>query len=158
MRSRKSPASDAPNCVIARTKAPPARRCWEKRDCKIRSADMSDREYTIGIDCRFAGTRSGIGRYTEELVRCLLKRNDPWKYILFGWPVGALHATPLQEAHMSPEIIPLPYRHYSIAEQIRFPRLLKKHHIDLLHVPHFNVPLLCPTPFVVTIHDLILHH
>ncbi|MEK7137767.1 MAG: hypothetical protein AAB853_05805, partial [Patescibacteria group bacterium] len=38
---------------------------------------------TIGIDCRFAAARSGLGRYTRELVAALLKRNDPWKYVLF---------------------------------------------------------------------------
>lgn len=29
--------------------------------------------------------------------------------------------------------------------------------IDLLFSPHFNVPVRCPVPFVVTVHDLILH-
>jgi glycosyltransferase involved in cell wall biosynthesis len=35
--------------------------------------------------------------------------------------------------------------------------MLKASGVDLLFCPHFNVPLLCPVPFVVTIHDLILH-
>src|SRR3989344_6736314 len=137
MRSRKSPASDAPNWVIARTKAPPARRCWEKRDCKIRSADMSDREYTIGIDCRFAGTRSGIGRYTEELVKCLLKRNDPWRYILFvrretdlrGLPSAKnFPASAKATAGWQFSIFNFPF--YSVHEQLRFPSLIKKSGID----------------------------
>jgi glycosyltransferase involved in cell wall biosynthesis len=29
---------------------------------------------------------------------------------------------------------------------------------DLIHIPHFNVPLLINNPFVVTIHDILWHH
>lgn len=47
--------------------------------------------------------------------------------------------------------------HYSLKEQFALPRIIKSSGIDLLHVPHFNAPLNCPVPFVVTIHDLILH-
>ena len=28
--------------------------------------------------------------------------------------------------------------------------------IDLMHFPHFNLPIFCPAPFLVTIHDLVL--
>jgi glycosyltransferase involved in cell wall biosynthesis len=48
------------------------------------------------------------------------------------------------------------YRWYGWREQLLFPRLLKKNRLDLVHFPHFNVPLLYRRPFVVTIHDLIL--
>ena len=30
-----------------------------------------------------------------------------------------------------------------------------KYDLDLLHVPHFNIPLFCKTKIIVTIHDLI---
>ncbi len=71
--------------------------------------------------------------------------------------VGARHALPLPEKNASFEIVHAPFAHYSVSEQTLFPALIKKSNIDLLHVPHFNVPLFCPTPFIVTIHDLILH-
>jgi len=128
---------------------------------------------TIGIDCRFAGTRSGIGRYAKELVRCLLKRNDPWRYIFFVRDKNDFGDLPLSD-HFQVSIFDVPF--YSFGEQLYFPPLIKKSKIDLLHVPHFNVPLLCPAcpskrtstplstgstrsgvPFIVTIHDLILH-
>jgi glycosyltransferase involved in cell wall biosynthesis len=48
------------------------------------------------------------------------------------------------------------FRWYSWAEQILFPPLIRKEKIDLMHFPHFNVPVLTPCPLVVTIHDLIL--
>ena len=110
---------------------------------------------TIGIDCRFAGTRSGIGRYTEELVRSLLKRNDPWQYVLFVHNKNDLINLPSSD-NFQFSIFNFPF--YSVHEQLRFPSLIKQSKIDLLHIPHFNVPLFCPVPFVVTIHDLILHH
>lgn len=106
---------------------------------------------TIGIDCRFAHTHSGLGRYTRELASGLLKRNDNVRYVLFTngddqpWiPSRAV-------------VIPASFPHYSLREQTRFPIALKKSGIDLLFSPHFNVPLVCPVPFVATIHDLILH-
>lgn len=96
---------------------------------------MTGKAYTIGIDCRFAKTKSGIGRYTRELKRELKRRNDPWSYVF-----------------LEPDI-----PHYSLAEQLQLPKAIRTAHIDLLHVPHFNVPFNCPVPFIATIHDLILH-
>jgi glycosyltransferase involved in cell wall biosynthesis len=45
---------------------------------------------------------------------------------------------------------------YSLAEQIHFPRVCLRTRCDLIHFPHYNVPLLYRKPFVVTIHDLIV--
>lgn len=50
-----------------------------------------------------------------------------------------------------------PFRHYSIAEQLFSPLVIARARLDLFFAPHFNMPLLCPTPSVATIHDLILH-
>ncbi|HEX7586180.1 MAG TPA: glycosyltransferase family 1 protein, partial [Patescibacteria group bacterium] len=50
------------------------------------------------------------------------------------------------------------YSWYSWEEQIKFPRLLKKYKLDLVHFPHFNVPIFYFGKFIVTIHDLILIH
>ncbi len=44
---------------------------------------------------------------------------------------------------------------YSIREQAEIPYLLYREKVDLLHSPHFNLPLLCPCRSVVTIHDVI---
>lgn len=48
-------------------------------------------------------------------------------------------------------------RHYSIAEQIVFPKILNKYNLDLVHFPNFNVPIFYKRPFVVTIHDVVHH-
>jgi glycosyltransferase involved in cell wall biosynthesis len=46
---------------------------------------------------------------------------------------------------------------YSIAEQIKLPKIFASQNLDLLHVPHFNVPIFYRGKFIVTIHDLNHH-
>jgi glycosyltransferase involved in cell wall biosynthesis len=46
-------------------------------------------------------------------------------------------------------------KYYSVREQVELPRILRRHNVDLLHSPHFNLPLVRPCPTVVTIHDVI---
>ncbi|MBI1813196.1 glycosyltransferase family 4 protein [Candidatus Peregrinibacteria bacterium] len=109
----------------------------------------------VGIDCRFAASRAGLGRYTRELVTRLLAREDGLRYTLF---VADPHEPWLEAIQKRDfDIIPANFRPYSWAEQGRFPLILGHANIDLLFAPHFNVPLLCRVPFVVTVHDLILH-
>ena len=44
---------------------------------------------------------------------------------------------------------------YGIKEQFKFPyKALKKAKVDLLHVPHYNVPIFYKGNMIVTIHDL----
>jgi glycosyltransferase involved in cell wall biosynthesis len=47
---------------------------------------------------------------------------------------------------------------YGWKEQIFFPYHIWRARLDLIHFPHFNVPVFTPVRFVVTIHDLILTH
>ena len=107
----------------------------------------------IAIDCRFSSTNSGIGRYTRELVAELVKSDKcNWKLL-----VRSLKEPWLNKLPDGVEYIKAPFKHYSIAEQTKLPKLLKKSGAELLFSPHFNVPFFCPIPFVITIHDLILH-
>ena len=41
---------------------------------------------------------------------------------------------------------------------VRFPFLLNKYNLDLVHFMHFNVPWLYRRKFITTIHDLIITH
>ncbi|MBI5155653.1 glycosyltransferase, partial [Candidatus Peregrinibacteria bacterium] len=110
----------------------------------------------IAIDCRFAGTASGLGRYTRELVASLTARNDDAHYLLLVLPEAkAWLSTVPSSMHRS--AVEVSARHYSLSEHREMPVILRKHNVDLLFSPHFTVPLFCPVPFVVTIHDLILH-
>jgi glycosyltransferase involved in cell wall biosynthesis len=110
----------------------------------------------IGIDCRFASTHSGIGRYTRELIRHLLRRNDPWQYVLFTLGEknhGLDHLLPHERA-VSCQLSAVSY---SLREHWELPLAIRRSGVSLMHFLHFNVPGFCSTPFVATIHDLILH-
>ncbi|MDB4977934.1 MAG: hypothetical protein JWM56_120 [Candidatus Peribacteria bacterium] len=108
----------------------------------------------IGIDCRFAATSTGLGRYSRELVTHLLQRNDAVQYVLF---VQSKHEEWLRPLAAHAVVREVKSGHYSAAEQWELPRLIRKAQLDLYVALHFNVPFFCPVPFVVTIHDLILH-
>ena len=47
---------------------------------------------------------------------------------------------------------------YGVAEQTQMPSLIARTAPDIVHVPHWNVPVLSGAPRVVTIHDLLLLH
>ncbi len=112
----------------------------------------------IGIDARFYGsTGKGLGRYTEKLIQNLEKIDAQGgnQYFIFLSPEGWAEYRP-QNKNFHP--ILADYKWYSLAEQLYLPGLLNKYHLDLVHFPHFNVPLGYRKKFVVTIHDLILLH
>jgi len=117
----------------------------------------------IGIDARFYGpVGKGLGRYTQEVVDNLLKissaeatekNESSVDYVIFLSPDNfdelIISGTNIKKVKVS-------CRWYGWAEQILFPFYIWKEHLDLMHFPHFNVPILVPVKFVVTIHDLIL--
>ncbi len=110
---------------------------------------------TIGIDCRFAALHSGLGRYTRELVTHLLRRKDSVQYVLFVR--SAEEDWIPRDFGSSFSLQTFDCDHYTMSEQVRFPRMLTSAGIDLLFSPHFNVPFFSSIPTVVTVHDLILH-
>jgi glycosyltransferase involved in cell wall biosynthesis len=122
----------------------------------------------IAIDCRFWGTKNtGLGRYTQNLVENLLKIDKKNDYILLVDPKNNLtigqsspggNAEDPWQSRDNLTIAPVNVSHYSLKEQLLLPKILKKVHPDLVHFPHFNVPIFCHYPFVVTIHDLIKHY
>jgi glycosyltransferase involved in cell wall biosynthesis len=107
----------------------------------------------IGIDCRFASLSVGLGTYTRNILQHLVEPSAH-TFVLF---VRCKDEDWIQKLHGSFELVVADFPHYSFAEQFRFPTLLKKSRITLLYSPHFNVPYYCSVPFVITIHDLILH-
>jgi glycosyltransferase involved in cell wall biosynthesis len=108
----------------------------------------------IGIDARFYGSLGkGLGRYTEKLIESLEEVDTTNEYVIFLRRENFDEYVP-----RSPQFhkVLADYHWYGLAEQILFPWLLLRQHLDLVHFPHFNVPVLYPKRFVVTIHDLIL--
>jgi len=47
---------------------------------------------------------------------------------------------------------------YGWSEQFKLPGILRKYNLNLIHFPHFNVPLMYRGKYIVTIHDLIISH
>ncbi len=109
----------------------------------------------IGIDARFFGPvgHGGLGRYTTELIRALEKVDTENEYVVFLRRENFDEYVPASRRFRK---VLADFRWYSCAEQIFFPFVLLRERCDLVHFPHFNVPLLYRRPFVVTVHDLIL--
>lgn len=120
----------------------------------------------IGIDARIYKT--GIGRYTRNLIRELgdivdpgdelvvfLRQNDMGDFS----PPGA-QGKPrrnVQQAYVPgfPKTVVADFPPYSFKEQLLFPWVLWRQKLDLVHFTNFNMPVLWPGKFVLTIHDLI---
>ena len=107
----------------------------------------------IGIDGRLIN-ESGIGRYIRNLLENLAlidKRN--YYYIL-------LKKRDLSRFDFGKNFknIEADYPWYSVSEQVKMPRLINSLKLDLIHFPHFNVPVFYKDKFIVTIHDLIHQH
>lgn len=110
----------------------------------------------IGIDARFYGTLGkGLGRYTEKLIEHLERIDKEHEYVIFLRQENFSEYTP-KNHHFTKKIAQ--YAWYGLAEQVLFVWQLYANSLDLVHFPHFNVPLLYRRKFVVTIHDLILLH
>ncbi|MEP7167662.1 MAG: glycosyltransferase family 1 protein, partial [Candidatus Woesebacteria bacterium] len=88
----------------------------------------------------------------EELVTRLVKEKSI-QWVLFFHDENQIQIP--KQANI--KIVIAPIRHYSLAEQRKMPRIFVQEKLDLLHVPHFNVPLSYSGAFVVTIHDLLWH-
>ncbi|MFC1711449.1 glycosyltransferase family 4 protein [Patescibacteria group bacterium] len=109
----------------------------------------------ILIDCRFWGPEhTGLGRYTKNLVLNLLNIDKKNVYYLL---LNRSNTSLPELTNKKAEIISINIPHYSLHEQIQIPKILSKINPDLVHFPHFNVPLMYKGKFVVTIHDLIKH-
>lgn len=99
----------------------------------------------IAIDARMRGAENtrGIGRYIEELVRAMIEIEPQNEYVMIDAKI--------------------PW--YGIEEQMKMPTILRATRADVVHVPHWNVPLMyrslrqsADAALVVTIHDLLLRH
>lgn len=110
----------------------------------------------IGIDARFYGpTRTGPGRYTQKLVEHLQEIDHDNEYVVFlkkdNWD-------DFQPKNSNFKKVMADYQWYSLEEQIFLPFKIRKSKVDLMHFPHFNVPIFYWGKFMVTIHDLIITH
>lgn len=101
----------------------------------------------IAIDARKLGDY-GIGRYIANTLRGLAAREGPERYRVLVAP-GA----PLPELDGRFELREVDAPGYGLREHLAVPAAARG--CDLLHVPHYVLPLAWRGPAVVTIHDLI---
>jgi len=107
----------------------------------------------IGIDARMFGSAFGIGRYIEHISLGIMELGKARHTFVLFVREAAL-AQQLLPKGVDAEIVVAPERWYSWSEQLTWPLRIARQKLDLIFIPQFNVPLLVPTPFVVTIHDV----
>ena len=132
-------------------------RCWQhRRSLFIRYLVriLTLPAMRIGIDARFYGSSGkGLGRYTERLIEALEREDEKNEYVIFLRRENFDEYQPYSKRFTK---VRADYAWYGFAEQFLFPWQLWREQLDLVHFPHFNVPIFYLGRFVVTIHDLIL--
>lgn len=113
----------------------------------------------IGIDARMLGPeQGGIGRYIQQLIKRFNTETQQhlssFNFVVFlrktNWNLVS------ESLNIKKVLADIPW--YGWREQIELPKIINKEKIDLMHFPHWNLPLFYNKPFVVTIHDLLLLH
>ncbi|MDP2656372.1 MAG: glycosyltransferase family 1 protein [bacterium] len=108
----------------------------------------------IGFDARLYQKGLGLGRYVQQLLLQYdaidLGKNTMTVFL------SKEGMNEFQPKNTNIVKVVAPYQWYTLHEQIAFPLLLNKSGCDVVHFPHFNVPIFYKKPYVVTIHDLIL--
>ena len=96
----------------------------------------------IAVDARMLNM-SGIGTYIQNLMK-----NECYNIALGN-------KDDINKISKEIEIIDFDSKIYGIKEQLKFPyKELKKLKPDVLHIPHYNVPIFYRGKMVVTIHDV----
>ncbi|HEV2856515.1 MAG TPA: glycosyltransferase family 1 protein [Thermoanaerobaculia bacterium] len=93
---------------------------------------------------------TGIGVYTRSLLLALAERNG-FRY------VGMAHRPPREGRELEAAGIAVEHQEAPLGvlwQQLRLPRRLARGDVDLFWSPLFTLPLRCPVPAVVTVHDL----
>lgn len=97
---------------------------------------------------------SGIGRYIRNLISSLQIVDQENEYFILHLRGDCDRLVYHNNFHK----VLADFRWYGLGEQIKLPGLLNSLKPDLVHFPHFNVPIRYGGKFVVTIHDLIHQH
>lgn len=98
--------------------------------------------------------RTGAGNYIFNLVRTLTEVDRANQYYIF---TQAMHAADFATAQSNVHVIVLNHTNRParmLWEQVTLPRYLKRLKIDVLHSPHYTMPLAKPTTSIVTFCDM----
>lgn len=108
----------------------------------------------IILDFRIFGPEcGGLGRYNQKLLENLVKIDQKNEYIILRRDFSPKIDLP---KNFRIKIVNIKW--YSLSEQLLLPLLIYGLKPDLVHFPHFNVPMLYRGKYVITIHDLIVSH
>lgn len=98
------------------------------------------------------GERTGVGRYLEGLLRGVSELGGPHEWLLFF--KGEPFDHPLWSDLVRPIFDQRPTAHAVLWEQLRLPRLLRRHGVEAIVSPSYSLPPRPRLPAVVTVHDL----
>lgn len=109
----------------------------------------------IGIDARMFGAseNKGLGRYLEKIITNLELVDQKNEYYIFLRKKNWDSCEPQNPRFH--KILANCYW-YGFCEQLLMPIKIWRQKINLMHFPHFNVPIFYFGKFIVTIHDLII--
>lgn len=116
----------------------------------------------IGIDARL-WSQTGVGRYVRNLVENLAEIDKGNEYALFVSGEDEEEIKQKIENYSSGDkskfkIVRADIRWHSLSEQLRFPKIIEKESLDLMHFTYFSIPVFYRGAFVVTVHDLIVNN
>lgn len=112
-------------------------------------------QVTIGIDARsMTGSPTGVGRYVSNLVRAMT-RIDPEISLRLYVPGRSADdrfpgTTGVQTVPLGMPVVD----NVIVWNHLRLPAHLARHRVDLFHGTFYTLPVLCPAPAVVTMHDI----
>jgi glycosyltransferase involved in cell wall biosynthesis len=110
----------------------------------------------IGIDVRL-WSESGVGRYIRNLVKNLELIDKENKYVLFTLSKD-YKSVKSAVKNRKWKVVKTDIKWHTLDEQLKFPKVLEKEKLDLVHFPYFSIPIFYNKPYVLTIHDLIIDH
>ncbi len=108
----------------------------------------------IGIDARLID-ETGVGRYIRNLVGELAKQDTINEYVIF-LPPRSFSRFVLPNIRWSKVRVQVHW--HTVSEQIIMPRVFAAAHVDIVHIPYHNPPILYGGRMVITIHDLTILH
>lgn len=108
----------------------------------------------IGIDARLIN-ETGVGRYIRNLISELAVIPSHHTFVVF-LPPQTYETFVLPNSKWEKRCVDIHW--HTLKEQIRMPGIFLREHLDMVHIPYFNVPIFYPKSYVVTIHDLTILH
>lgn len=96
-------------------------------------------------------TRSGVGIYVEQLLRCLPLARPEWEYLLYTNKPFTSNGIP----GIRPFAGYFPRSRW-VWMQFKLPQIIPQSDVDLCHFMNNSAPTRCAAPYAITIHDASL--